>query len=126
MKDRMHDRRGEQRCIKDVGMQCTLLNGNVTRSVTLRNYCSSGFFFGTAVQIKPGTYIVLRSADANEARHTSMASAGPLYSLNKDDPNVCSLFRSHTVAKVKRCEQIDGHDESSRYGVFAEIQRLTD
>jgi hypothetical protein len=126
MKDPMHDRRGEQRCIKDVGMQCTLLNGNVTRPVTLRNYSINGLFFETAVQIKPGTFIVLRSADANEARDTKMSSAGPSYSLNKHDPEVCSLFRSHTVAKVKRCELIDGHDESSRYGVFAEIQRLTD
>lgn len=120
------DRRREQRCAKNVGMHCTLLNGNVDRLVTVRNFSETGLFFETTVQIIPGAYIVLRSISADEATDDFMTSAGPLYSLDFDDPDVCSLFRSHTVARVQRCELIGDYDESSRYGVAAEIQRLTD
>jgi len=41
----MGDRRSKQRCIKDVGMGCVLLNGNVERPVTIRNFSESGLGF---------------------------------------------------------------------------------
>ena len=126
MVDPKRDRRGQQRCVKDVGMHCTLLNGQVTRPVTLRNFSGSGLFFETAVQILPGTFIVLRSMNANDAGEHHMGSAGPQYASHADDPEACSLFRSHTVAKVQRCEPIDDPHDSLQYGVAAEIQLLTD
>lgn len=121
----MGDRRGKRRCVKDVGMSCALLNGNVDRPVTVRNFSESGLFFETAVQIMPGTYIVLRSIGANEATDKAMGSAGPPYALDVGDPDVCFLFRSHTTAKVQRCERLEGHRDSPRYGVAAEILRWT-
>ena len=126
MVDSVGDRRGQQRCVKDVGMGCALLNGNVERPVTVRNFSSSGLFFETAVQIVPGTYVVLRSLGPNETSDTTMGSAGPQYALDDEDPEVCSLFRSHTVAKVQRCELLGNTADSTRYGVAAEIQRWND
>jgi len=126
MVDSKGDRRGKQRCIKDVGMGCALLNGNVERPVTVRNFSVSGLFFETAVQIVPGTYVVLRSLGANETSDTIMGSAGPQYALDVEDPEVCSLFRSHTLAKVHRCEPLGDPADSLRYGVAAEIQRWND
>jgi hypothetical protein len=86
-------------------MGCVLLNGNAERPVTIRNISESGLFFETAVQIMPGTYIVLRSIGADEATDTTMGSAGPKYALGVSDPDVCSLFRSYTMTKVQRCER---------------------
>ena len=57
----MDDRRSKQRCVKDIGMGCALLNGNLERPVTIRSFSESGLFFETAVQMMPGTYIVLRT-----------------------------------------------------------------
>jgi hypothetical protein len=125
MVDSMGDRRTKQRCVKDVGMGCALLNGNVERPVTIRNFSDSGLFFETAVKMMPGTYIVLRSIGANDAMDTTTGTAGPQYALDDDDPDVCSLFRSHTVAKVQRCERFSEHSDSPRYGVAAEILRWT-
>lgn len=122
----MSERRGQLRCVKNIGMHCTLLNGNAVRTVFLRNFSVSGLFLETTVQIMPGTYIVLRSINANDAMNTTQDAAGPQYELNTNDPEVCSLFRSHTVAKVQRCEQLKGHYVLPRYGVAAEIQMLTD
>ena len=119
----MGDRRSKQRCVKDVGMSCALLNGNVERPVTIRNFSESGLFFETAVKIAPGTYVVLRSIGANDFKNATMGATGPQYALDVDDPEVCSLFRSHTVAVVQRCERFSEHSDIPRYGVAAEILR---
>lgn len=119
----MGDRRGKHRCVKDVGMGCALLNGEVERPVTVRNFSESGLFFETPVKMMPGTYIVLRSMGANEAAEATVGPAGPQYALDAGDPGVCSLFRSHTMAKVQRCERLSESNDSPRYGVAAEIQR---
>lgn len=122
----MKERRGQMRCVKDIDMRCGLLNGNVVRTATLRNFSGSGLFFETAVQMVPGTYIVIRSTNANEARGAASGSAGLQYTLDANDPGVCSLFRSHSVAKVKRCERLEGHYDSPHYGVAAEIEMLAE
>lgn len=120
------ERRGQMRCVKDIDMRCGLLNGNVIRTVTLRNFSDSGLFFETAVQMVPGTYIMLRSTNVNEARETASGSAVPQYTLDANDTGVCSLFRSHSVAKVKRCERLEGNYDSPHYGVAAEIEMLAE
>jgi len=123
MVDSMGDRRSQHRCVKDIGMGCSPLNSNVERPVTVRNFSESGLFFETAVKMMPGTYIVLRSIGANEASDGTMGSAGPQYALDAGDPDVCSLFRSHTMAKVQRCERLGESVDLPRYGVAAEIER---
>ena len=122
----MRNRRSQQRCVKPVGMHCALLNGNVYRPVILRNFSGNGLFFETAVQILPGTYIVLRTTDANDTGDTTMSVGAPPYTLDASDPNACLLFRSHSIAQVRRCERLTVQGESPRYGVAAEIQMLTD
>lgn len=126
MAARERERRAQQRCVKNVGMLCTLLNGHVTRPVTLRNFSGGGMLFDTSVRILPGTYIVVRNATASDVRENHMDSAGPQYAPRAGDPDACSLFRSYAVAMVKRCERIDTHDASSGYRVAAETQILTD
>lgn len=118
------ERRAHMRCVKDIAMRCGLLNGNVVQAVTLRNFSGSGLFFETEEQMMPGSYIVIRSAVASETSSTAIGSTGPQYALHADDPEVCALFRSHSVAKVQRCERLEGIYGSPRYGVAAEIQML--
>lgn len=122
----MRNRRGQQRCVKNVSMDCALLNGSVNRPVILRNFSGSGLFFETAVQMLPDTYIVLRTTNANGAGESDKNSVAPQYALAPNDPDVCSLFRSHMVAQVRRCEHLSDNDGSPRYGVAAEIQMLAD
>ena len=124
--NRMKNRRVQQRCVKTVGMHCALLSGNVYRPVTLRNFSGSGLFFETAVQILPGSYILLRTTNANDTGGATMGANAPPYTLDANDPDACSLFRSHTVAQVRRCERLADHGDSPSYGVAAEIQMLTD
>lgn len=107
-------------------MTCALLNGNVDRPVILRNFSGSGLFFETATQILPGTIVVLRTVNANDPPDSTVGWTGPSYSLDAGDPGACSLFRSHVVAKVQRCDRLAGHHEAPRYGVAAQIQMLTD
>jgi hypothetical protein len=124
--DSMKNRRGEQRCEKNVSMNCTLLNGNVNRPVILRNFSGSGLFFETAIHILPGTYIVLSTPHPNNAEEPAMVSGLLSYTLDANDPDVCFLFRRRTVAMVRRCEPLSDQDNSPHYGVAAEIQELTD
>jgi hypothetical protein len=122
----MKDRRGQQRCVKDVSMYCTLLHGHTARPVTIHNYNASGLYFETSVKILAGTYIVLRSIGANEQLDQDVKSKAPIFSMKRNDPEVCTLFRSHCIAKVKRCVALGHRDNAPYYGVGAQIEMLTD
>ena len=78
-------------------MRCTLLNGNLDRPVTLRNYSSRGLLFETTVQIMPGTFIMLRSVHASEAANDSMA---------KEES--ARLEKAHNTAKMNNFWCADG------------------
>ena len=122
----MRDRRVQQRCVKNVGMNCMLINGKVNRPAILRNFSDRGVYFETTLQVMTETYVVLRALNRNDSKDSTMGHRGPLYALDTNDPDVCSLFRSHAVAQVRRCERLADHDDPPRYGIAAEIEMLTD
>jgi hypothetical protein len=76
--------------------------------------------------MQPGTLIVLRTLDANDATLGHTTDDVPRYTVEHADPEACMGYRSHTVAMVRRCEKLDSHDDSPLYGIGAEIQILTD
>ena len=120
------ERRGQQRCVKNVGMSCMLMNGKDSRPAILRNFSDQGVYFETTLKVMKGAYVVLRALNRNDNKDSTMGHRGPLYTLDTSDPDVCSLFRSHAVAQVRRCERLADHDDPMRYGVAAEIEALTD
>lgn len=126
MASEIKDRRLQHRCTKDVGMHCALLHGNANRLVIIRNYSARGIYFESHDQIQPSTVIVLRTLGANDFLDNDATSNAPLFSIENSDPDVCTRFRSHVLAKVQRCVRLEGHDDVVRYGMGAEIQMLTD
>lgn len=107
-------------------MHCTLLHGNAYRLVTIRNYSARGIYFEAHGEIQPGTMIVIRTLGVNDFLDSEATSNAPLFSIATSDPDACSLFRSHFLAKVQRCVRLEGHTDAVRYGMGAEIQMLTD
>jgi hypothetical protein len=120
------DRRLQHRCTKDVGMHCALLHGDANRLVIVRNYSARGIYFESQGQIQAGTMIVIRTLGANDFLDNEATANAPLFSIATSDPDACSLFRSHVLAKVQRCVRLEGHNDAVRYGMGAEIQMLTD
>jgi hypothetical protein len=121
-----NDRRRQQRCVKDVGMHCSYLHGNMDQLVRLRNFSYLGIYFESGWDITPGTFIVLRSMDLNDTSIIETHQNVPQYSFTESDPEVCMEYRSHSVAKVRRCVKLDGYEDPPLYGIGAEIQILTD
>lgn len=107
-------------------MHCSLLHGYADQIVTLRNFSSSGIYFESGRNLRPGTLIVLRTMDAADMFFSEASSPAAQYATSPSDPKACAEYRSHTVAKVQHCRQLDGRDDSPRYGVGAAIQFLTD
>ena len=126
MASEIKDRRLQHRCTKDVGMHCVLLHGNANRLVIIRNYSARGIYFEAHGQIQPGTIIVLRTVGKNDFLDNEATANAPVFSIENSDPDVCTGFRSHVLAKVQRCVRLEGHTNAVRYGVGAEIQMLTD
>lgn len=126
MQSEINERRHESRCAKDVGMHCALLQGDEHWPVMVRNYSVRGLYFESQTKIQPDTIIVLRTMTANDALDNDASFTAPLFSIDEDDPVACTLFRSHILAKVRRCDRLDGHDGVARYGLGAELPVLTD
>lgn len=126
MADATQERRMQQRCTKDVGMHCSYVHGGTDQIVTLRNYSSRGMYFESAWEIQPGTLIVLRAMDVNDAALFDPAIKAPQFSIGDSDPEACLGYRSHAVAKVMRCVKLDDHGDQPHFGVGAEMQILTD
>ena len=122
----INERRQESRCAKDVGMHCALLHGDENWPVMIRNYSVRGLYFESRVETQPGTIIVLRTMAAIDALDNDATSTTPLFSIDKDDPVACTLFRSHILGKFRRCDRLDGNDGVTRYGLGAELPVLTD
>lgn len=120
------ERRGQPRCVKDVGMHCSLLHGQADQLVTLRNFSHRGCFFESAWNMQPGALVVLRSLDARNDAPGEASSDRPPFTIGHSDPEACMGYRSHMVAKVQRCVKLTGRNMQPRYGVGAEVQILTD
>lgn len=126
MEDEIEDRRLLQRCRKDVSMHCSFLHGHADQMVTLRNFSARGIYFESGWNIRPGTLIVLRAMDAADGLLSAASSQAVQYTISRSDPEACAQYRSHTVARVQHCIELENRDEQSLYGVGAVIQILTD
>ncbi len=120
------DRRSQYRCTKDVGIHCTSLNGNENQLVLIRNYSSRGIYFESNRKIPPGNTIVLRTLGAADFLDNETVFNVPSFSISNSDAEVCTLFRSHVLAKVQRSVRLEGNTISPRYGMGSEIQILSD
>ena len=124
--DHSGERRRQPRCVKDVGMHCSFVHGNAEQVVTLRNFSGSGIYFESEWDFRPGTFVVLRSLDGSDRDADKARNQPPHFSLGDGEPEGCMLFRSHSVAKVRRCVRLDAENEAPLYGVGVEVQYLSD
>lgn len=122
------ERRAAKRCRKKVGMHCALLNQPTDQLVVVENFSVNGLYFASRSDFPPGAWLVLRSAQRNDALPPDGPDRPPSFTLSSADPASCAHFRSHTVARVQRCERIaaGNNADALRYGVGVQVQRLTD
>ncbi len=124
MEKENRERRRHYRCLKDVGVRCTRFSDNVTWPVRLRNFSSKGLYFESGWEIQPGDLVVVRDMTAHES---SMGDSGPdalRFTIDSADPDACTQYRSHSLAKVTRCETRPEGNPEPLYGIGAEIQNL--
>lgn len=126
MASEIKERRSHPRCAKEVGMHCALLHGNSNRLVVLRNFSERGVYFESDGPIQPGAFIVLRPKGADDVVNSGSVSNAAVSYAEIKNPKVCSMFRSHMIARVRRCARRDGPGAGRCYGIGAEIQILTD
>ena len=118
------DRRAQQRCAKDVNMTCSHLNKNDNQIVTVRNYSGSGIYFESNEEALIGSFIVLRTVGAHEMEGRASPSEYPFqFTIENSDSQACWGYRSHTVAKVIRCNKVD---DATRFGIGAQALFLSD
>ena len=119
MKHETVERRRQQRCVKDVSMTCAHLNENDDRIVTVRNYSSVGVYFESNEAARVGSFVVIRTPGSHDVVARTPPSDYPFqFTIEQSDPRACWGFRSHTVAKVVRCNKAD---DATQFGVGAEI-----
>jgi hypothetical protein len=105
-------------------MTCSHVNKNDGRIVTIRNYSSRGMYFESDEAALIGSYIVLRAMGTHEMEAlASLSDPSFPFSMENSDPLACRGYRSHTVAKVVRCDRIV---EATRFGIGAEVLILSD
>jgi hypothetical protein len=125
MKHETADKRKQHRCVKDVSMTCSHLNKNDDHIVTLRNYSSNGVYFESDKEALIGSFVVIRAVGSHDGGAIGSPSEHPYqFTIEQSDPGVCWGYRSHTVAKVIRCDKVD--DDTKRFGVGAEVLILSD
>ncbi len=107
-------------------MHCSYVHGDADQLVTLRNFSGSGLYFESTWDLRPGALVVLRSMDAAETASADSRQRRPRYRVNANEPEACSVFRSHTVATVQRCVKLDRGSDAPLYGVGVEVQYLSD
>lgn len=120
------ERRDAERCRKRVGMHCSPLGGGKTQPVTLCNFSSRGMYFESERALDAGTWVVLRTIAKNDRFAAGWDADVPQYGVADADPVACMQFRSHTVARVQRCEKIGHRNTAARFGIGAQIQFLTE
>jgi len=125
MDDQTSDRRVQQRCAKDVSMTCSHLNKDDERMVTIRNYNDKGLYFESDKNLLIDSFIVLRTVGAHEMEKFASRLDQPLpFSMAISDPGACRGYRSHTVARVVRCEKVD--TDPIRFGIGAKLLILSE
>jgi hypothetical protein len=125
MEHQTPDRRVKQRCAKDVSMTCSHLNKNDEHMVTIRNYNNKGLYFESDEALLVDSFIVLRALGAHEMANFWPQPEHPIqFSIENSDPGACRGYRSHTVARVVRCEKVD--TDPSRFGVGAKSLILSE
>ena len=124
MKHETADRRMQQRCVKDVSMTCAHLNQNDDRIVTVRNYSSTGLYFESDEEALIGPFVVIRTPGSHDVGVPASPSEPPFqFTIEQSDPRACLGYRSHTVARVIRCNKVD---DATHFGVGAEILILSE
>ncbi|MCB2146328.1 MAG: hypothetical protein KQI81_07610 [Deltaproteobacteria bacterium] len=119
------DRRMQQRCAKDVSMTCSHLNQKDERMVTIRNYNDKGLYFESDEALLVDSFIVLRAVGVHEMGNFGSRAEHPfLFSIENSDPGACRGYRSHTVARVVRCEKVNV--DPTRFGVGAKSLILSE
>jgi hypothetical protein len=125
MEHQTSDRRVQQRCAKDVSMTCSRLNKNDEHMVTIRNYNEKGLYFESDENLSVDAFIVLRAVGTHEMEKFGSRPDQPLpFSMAISDPGACRGYRSHTVARVIRCEKVD--TDPTRFGVGAKLLILSE
>ncbi len=120
------DRRKQNRCSKNVGMQCVGLHVEREQTVLIRNFSDGGIYFESERSFSPGSYIILREMDS-EDRMVIMASDALVdFTINDTQASDCQGFRSHVLARVRRCESLSDNVYSPRFGIGAKIQFLSE
>ena len=118
------DRRMQQRCVKDVRMTCAHVNENDDHPVTVRNYSSTGVYFESDKQARVGSFVVIRAPGSHDVGAPASPSDYPFqFAIEPSDPRACWAFRSHTVARVVRCNKVD---DTTHFGIGAEILILSE
>jgi len=118
------DRRMQQRCVKDISMTYAHLNKNDDRIVTVRNYSSTGIYFESDEEALVGSFVVIRAAGPHDVGVQNAPSEDPLqFTIEHTDPRACWGYRSHTVAKVIRCNKVA---DATHFGVGAELLILSE
>lgn len=118
------DRRMHQRCVKDVSMTCAHVNADDDRMVIVRNYSSTGVYFESVERERIGAFVVIRAPGSHDTGAPGSPSDDPIeFAIGNSDPRVCWAFRSHSVARVVRCDKVD---DAARFGVGAEILILSE
>jgi hypothetical protein len=121
--DVMEERRVRLRCAKEVVMKCSYLNEDDSYPVTIRDFSNRGIYFESGRELKNDAVIVLKAINADDRRFLEHVPESSFRgAVTGSDPEACMAFRTHTVAKVKRCAKID--DDTTRYGIGAEILLL--
>lgn len=114
----------QQRCVKDVSMTCAHLNQNDDRIVTVRNYSSTGLYFESDEEALIGSFVVIRTPGSHDVGVPASPSEPPFqFTIEQSDPRACLGYRSHTVARVIRCNKVD---DATHFGVGAEILILSE
>lgn len=126
MRAERQNRRADHRCSKDVGMHCSPLHGKGKEIVTLRNFSQRGIYFESSGDFPIGSFVVLRTVAGAEWVEAAAPFRVPDYSVSEDDPEACATFRSHTVARVQRCERLHEPGDPPRYGIGAQIELWND
>jgi len=124
MKHGTADRRMQQRCVKNVSMTYAHLNENDDRIVTVRNYSSTGVYFESDEEAVVGSFVVIRAPGPHDERVPDSPSEDPFqFTIEHTDPGACWGYRSHTVARVIRCNKVA---DTTHFGVGAEVLILSE
>lgn len=115
------ERRRHRRCSEDTGIVYSFFNQTKQHAAVARNYSRFGMYFESDRPLPPGTTIVIRTLDCNNAgdRDGGSFERGPAAYYCKDNQltsEVCRELKTLVVAEVNRCENCKDFSRE-RYGI---------